>query len=143
MDMLAGAATRMNRRTHLVSPNQWRLGWNWPVTFGGVEVGVADTGALELDETFARLEVGGLWDGLVVDDLERRAGVANDGGLHRLGDLEGRGAHPPEVWEGHPRLQRRPRREQACCLDAAQARPTYDWPTRGRVDPLWGSCAET
>ena len=62
------------------------LGGNGPVTLSSVEIGVADTSALHLQEHLTGGEVIGLRDGPVVDDLEGRAGGAHDGGLHGLGD---------------------------------------------------------
>ncbi len=49
---------------------------------------MADTGAVELDETLAGCELGGLLDGVVVDDLQGRVGLLDDGRLLGLGDGE-------------------------------------------------------
>ena len=72
-----------------MTTDERRLRWDGPVALRGVEVGVADTGALHLDETLAGLEILGLRDGDLLD-LERRTGRADDGGLHGLGDVVGR-----------------------------------------------------
>lgn len=50
----------------LVSTNKWKLGCQWPVTVYGVQISVADTGELDVDENliWARLLN---WD-LLVDD---------------------------------------------------------------------------
>ena len=71
-----------------MATDEGELGREGPVAVLGVEVGVADTRAVELDETLARGEVLGLLDGVVGDDLEGRAGGLDDGGLLGLGDGE-------------------------------------------------------
>ena len=58
---------------------------NGPVALGSVQVGVADTGAVELDETLAGLEVLWLGDGDVTN-LEGCVLRGDDGGPHGLGD---------------------------------------------------------
>ena len=55
---------------YLVSTDEWGLGWDGPVTLGCVEICVADTGAVELDEALSGRELRGLGDGPVGDDLE-------------------------------------------------------------------------
>ena len=71
-----------------MTANQGQLRGERPVVVAGVEVGVADAGAVELDETLAGGEVLGLLDGVVVDDGERRVGLLDDGRLLGLGDGE-------------------------------------------------------
>ena len=61
------------------------LCWDGPVALGSVEISVADTGALELDETFAGSELLGLGDGDVLD-LEGSTCGGDDGRLHGLRD---------------------------------------------------------
>lgn len=78
---------------YLVSSDQRELGLERPVALAGVEVGVADTGALEADEALAGLEVFGLADGVVVDDVEGGGLILDDGRLLGLGDLELGGRH--------------------------------------------------
>ena len=43
--------------TNLVSANERELRGKWPVVIAGVKVGMADSGAVELDETFAGCEL--------------------------------------------------------------------------------------
>ena len=62
------------------------LGGDGPVTLGGVEVGVANTSAVHLQEDLTGLELVSLGDGPVVDDLEGSSSGADHGGLHGLGD---------------------------------------------------------
>ena len=45
---------------YLVATNQGKLGGNGPIGIAGVEVGVAYTSDVELDEALARLEILGL-----------------------------------------------------------------------------------
>ena len=71
-----------------MTANERELRVEGPVAVAGVEVGMADTRALELDETFAGGELLGLLDGVVVDDLEGLGGVLDDRGLLGLGDGE-------------------------------------------------------
>ncbi len=60
----------------------------WPVVLGTVQVGVADTGRDELDETLARLEVLRLDYGVVLADFESGTVCWDDGGGLGLGDGE-------------------------------------------------------
>lgn len=79
-------ADRHNDAHALVAADERRLGGDGPVALGGVQVGVADAGAVHLDEALAGLEVLGLGHGLVVHDLEGGARGADDGGGHHFGD---------------------------------------------------------
>ena len=74
--------------TYLVTADEGQLRGKGPVAILGVEVGMADTRAVKLNETLAGGELLGLLDGVVVDDLEGRAGGLDDGGLLGLGDGE-------------------------------------------------------
>ena len=74
-----------------MATDEGELGLDGPVTVAGVQVGVADTTAVELDETLAGGKLGGLLDGVVVDDLERLGRLLDDGGLLDFGDVEGHG----------------------------------------------------
>ena len=76
---------------HLVATDEGELGLDGPVTVAGVQVGVADTGDVELDEALAGGKLGGLLDGEVVDDLEGLGRLLDDGGLLNLGDVERHG----------------------------------------------------
>ena len=89
--------------TYLVTADEGQLRGKGPVAILGVKVGVADTRAIKLDETLARGELLGLLDGVVVDNLEGRAGRLNDGGLLGLGD--GVVGHRADVgWEARGKL---------------------------------------
>lgn len=81
------------RVVYLVPANERELGLERPVALAGVEIGVADTGALEADEALAGLEVLGLADGVVVNDVEGGCRALDDGRLLGLGDLELGGGH--------------------------------------------------
>ncbi len=59
-----------------------------PVALAGVQVGVANTADVELDEALARSEILGLLDGEVVDDLEGGGCRLDDRSLLGLGDGE-------------------------------------------------------
>jgi len=84
-----GAVTyRYNLTDSLVTAYEWGHGSNRPVTLPSVKIGVTDTGVGHLDETFARVEVLGLRDRVILSDLESNAGCRdNRGGLGR-GDGE-------------------------------------------------------
>lgn len=71
----------------LMSTNERDVGWNGPITLGGVKVGVADTGAMHLNETFAGLELAGLGNGVVSLEVEFTATLGDDGGRLGLGYL--------------------------------------------------------
>lgn len=86
---------RVSTKTNLMTANKWMLGLDRPVSLRAVQVGVADTSTFELDQTFARFQVCGLRNWLVLHDLERCACVADDGGPHSLGDLPCWGTHTP------------------------------------------------
>ena len=74
-----------------MATDEGELGLDGPVTVASVQVGVADTTAVELDETLAGGKLGGLLDRVVVDDLERLGRLLDDGGLLDFGDVEGHG----------------------------------------------------
>ena len=78
--------TNTKQSTHLVTTDEGGLSGDGPVALGGVEIGVANTGALHLEENLTGSELLGLRDGPVVDDLEGGAGVADHSGLHGLGN---------------------------------------------------------
>lgn len=65
----------------LVSSNERALGGNRPVVVPGMEISVADTGALEVDKTLSGAEILGLPDGVVVLDEERGVRGGDDGRL--------------------------------------------------------------
>lgn len=71
-----------------MTANEGQLRLNRPVAVAGVQVGVADTRAIELNETLAGLELLGLLDGVVVDDLEGGVRLLDDRRLLSLGDSE-------------------------------------------------------
>ncbi len=71
-------AGQKHGETHLVSADERRLGGDGPVAARSVQVCVAHARTLELDEALARLEVRGLRDGVVVDELQGRARRGHD-----------------------------------------------------------------
>ena len=71
---------------HFVTTDEGGLSGYRPVVLRSVKIGVADTGALHLEENLTGSELLGLRDGPVVDDLEGGAGVADHSGLHGFGD---------------------------------------------------------
>lgn len=73
---------------HLVPADEGQLRLEWPVSLARVQVGMAHTGTLDLDEALAGCELRGLTDGMVVDDLQGRVGRLDDRGLLGLGNLE-------------------------------------------------------
>ena len=80
----------MQRRwdAYLVSTDERGLCGDGPIALGGVEIGVADTGHVELDETLAGLEVLRLDDGVVCADFEGGTVCWDDGGGLGLWDGE-------------------------------------------------------
>ena len=79
-----------------MTADEGRLCGDGPVALGGVQVGVADTGAVELDEALAGLEGLGLGN-RDFGDLEVGARRGDDGGLHGLGDGVGRHGRGADV----------------------------------------------
>jgi len=75
-----------------MSTNQRCVRLDGPIALLGVQVGMAYTGTFELDETFTRLELGGLDDGVVVLDFEVSNETRDDRGRLGLGD-GGAGGH--------------------------------------------------
>ena len=75
-------------KTNLVATDEGDDGGYWPVVLGAVQVSVADTSGDELDETFARLEVLGLDDGVILADFEGSAVCWDDGSCLCLWDGE-------------------------------------------------------
>lgn len=71
-----------------MSANEGKLRGDGPIALAGVQVGVANTADVELDETLAGGEVLGLLDGEVVDDLEGGGCRLDNRGLLGLGDGE-------------------------------------------------------
>ena len=78
--------------THFVSADERGLCGDGPVALGSVKISVADTGAVELDETLARGELLRLRDG-DLGDFEGGPCRSDDGGLHGLWDGVGGGSH--------------------------------------------------
>ena len=78
----------MQRRwgAYLVSTHERGLCRYGPIALGSVEIGVADTGDVELDEALSGRELRGLGDGPVRDDLEGGTGALDHGGPHGLWD---------------------------------------------------------
>ena len=76
------------RNAHLVAADERRLRGDGPVALRGVQISVAHTGALHLQQTLAGRELRLLGHRPVVDDLEVGAGGAHDSGLHGLWNLE-------------------------------------------------------
>lgn len=77
---------RSRESAYFVTTNERGLCLNGPVTLGGVKIGVADTSADKLDETFTRSELRSLLDGEVVVDLELGTSGLDDSGLLDSGD---------------------------------------------------------
>ena len=71
-----------------MAADERRLRGDGPVALRGVQVGVADTGAVELDETFTRGEVLWLLDWVIIFDGKVTEGF-DDGGFLDLGDCIG------------------------------------------------------
>lgn len=69
-----------------MSANEGKLCGDWPIVVAGVQVSVADTRAVELDETLAGCELRRLFDGVIVDDVERGVTLLDDRRLLGLGD---------------------------------------------------------
>ncbi len=72
--------------TYFVSTDEGCLGGYRPISLGGMEVGMADTGAVHLDEAFSREKILRLGNGFVVADYKASTCRWNDGGLHGLGN---------------------------------------------------------
>jgi hypothetical protein len=64
-----GTASYNNAST-FVSTDQWELCWQWPVSVDGVEISVADTRVLDVNENFiwARLLD---WDPLIDNSYQK------------------------------------------------------------------------
>jgi hypothetical protein len=75
LDILDQVTLGDNDTSTLVSADEWKLGGKWPVSVHGVQVGVAYTGKLDVDEDFigAGLLDGNLlvndWTSCLLDDL--------------------------------------------------------------------------
>lgn len=69
-----------------MAADEGQLGGQWPVAVDGVQVGVADSRVLDVDEDLVR---GGLGDGNLLV-LDGAAGLLNDLGPLLGGDLGGR-----------------------------------------------------
>lgn len=73
---------------HFVTTDEGGLSGYRPVVLRSVKIGVADTGAVELDETFTRGEVLWLLDWVIIFDGKVTEGF-DDGGFLDLGDCIG------------------------------------------------------
>ena len=71
---------------HFMTTDEGGLSGYRPVVLRSVKIGVADTGAVKLDETFTRSELRSLLDGEVVVDLELGTSRLDDSGLLDSGD---------------------------------------------------------
>jgi hypothetical protein len=77
LDILNKLAARDNDTSTLVATNKRQLGVEGPVTLPGVEISVADTGELDVDEDLVRA---GLLNGnlLVLDGYEKKMLVSEE-----------------------------------------------------------------
>jgi hypothetical protein len=62
LDVLHEFTSGYDNTSTFVSTNQWELRCQWPVAVDGVEIGVADTRVLDVDENL-------IWAGLLNWDL--------------------------------------------------------------------------
>lgn len=83
---VGGEVTLGNNDTGtFVSTDEWKLGWEWPVAVHGVQVSVAYTRVLDVDEDLIWAWLLD-WDGLVFDWA---SGLLDDHSLLLGGDLRG------------------------------------------------------
>lgn len=85
LDILDEVTLGNNNAGTFVATNQWKLGWEWPVAVDGVQISVAHTGVLDVDEDL-------IWAGLLDIDLlvlNWASGLLNDHGHLLLWDFLG------------------------------------------------------
>lgn len=84
LPVLHKVALRNNDTSTFVATNKWKLGWQWPIAVHGVEISVANTRILDVDEDL-------IWAWLLDWNL-----LELDGATGLLDDLR-----PLHIWNCH------------------------------------------